>query len=120
MVVTVALFWYDWQWAAVAFATTPVFVVTARLIRRPMRRAARRQRETVERISGHVQERFSMIREVQSFTAEPREERHVLDDTTEQPQELHKDAQHYTGPFELPEPTEEDLASLRAIVERAG
>jgi len=80
VVVTVTLFWYDWQWALVAFATTPLFVVTTRVIRRPMRRATRRQRETVERISGRVQERFGMIREVQSFTAEPREERHVLNE----------------------------------------
>ncbi len=81
--ITAALFWYDWQWALVAFASTPLFVVTARLVRRPMRRATRQQRETVERISGHVQERFSMIREVQAYTAEPREERHVLDEAEE-------------------------------------
>jgi len=81
--ITVALFWIDWQWALVAFATTPLFIVTTRLIRRPMRRATRKQRETVERISGRVQERFSMIREVQSFTAEPHEERLVLDEAEE-------------------------------------
>ncbi len=81
--VTATLFWLDWRWALVAFAATPLFVVTARLVRRPMRRATRKQRETVARISGHVQERIGMIREVQSYTAEPREERHVLDEAEE-------------------------------------
>ena len=83
VVVTVTLFWMDWEWALVTFATAPLFVLTARLVRRPMRRATRKQRETVERMSGHVQERFGMIREVQSFTAEPREARHVLDEAEE-------------------------------------
>jgi len=76
-VITAVLFWIDWQWALVVFATTPLFLVTTRLLRRPMRRATRKQRETVERISGLVQERISMIREVQSFTAERHEERQV-------------------------------------------
>lgn len=46
--------------------------------------------------------------------------RHVLDHTTEKLRDLHEDAQKYTGPFELPEPTDDDLASMREIVERAG
>jgi len=79
-VITVILFWLDWQWALVAFVTTPLFLITTRLVRRPMRRATRKQRETVERISGLVQERVAMIREVQSFTAERHEERQVLDE----------------------------------------
>ncbi|MHC4718367.1 MAG: ABC transporter transmembrane domain-containing protein, partial [Planctomycetota bacterium] len=79
IIITVALFVTDWQWALVSLTTAPLFVLVARLIRRPMRRATRKQRETVERMSGRVQERFSMIREVQSFTAEPREERQVYD-----------------------------------------
>jgi len=78
--ITISLFWQDWQWALVSLTTAPVFVLVARLVRRPMRKATRQQRETVERMSGRVQERFSMIREVQSFTAEPREEREVLDE----------------------------------------
>lgn len=44
----------------------------------------------------------------------------ILDHTTEKLRELHKDAQQYTGPFELPEATEDDLASMRETVERAG
>jgi len=82
-VILVILFWMDWQWALVSVATTPIFVITTRLLRRPMRRATRRQRETVERMSGRVQERFSMIREVQSFTAEPHEARQVLSEANE-------------------------------------
>lgn len=67
----------DWQWALVSFATLPIFGVTTFLLRRPMRRASRKQRETVERMSGRVQERFSMIKEVQAFTAESLEQRRV-------------------------------------------
>jgi ABC-type multidrug transport system fused ATPase/permease subunit len=65
-------------WALVALSATPLFLVTTRVLRRPMRRATRKQRETVERMSGLVQERFAMIREVQSFTAEPYEEQLIL------------------------------------------
>ncbi len=82
-VILAILFALDWQWALVALASTPLFVVTTRLLRRPMRRATRKQRETVERMSGLVQERFSMIREVQAFTAEPHEARQVLDEANE-------------------------------------
>jgi subfamily B ATP-binding cassette protein MsbA len=77
-VIVVILFWTDWLWALVAFGSTPLFLLTTHLVRRPMRQATRMQRETVERMSGLVQERFSMIKEVQSFTAEPYEERQVL------------------------------------------
>jgi len=77
------LLYYDWQWALVALAATPLFVVTTRLVRRPMRRATRKQRETVEKMSGRVQERMGMIREVQAFTAEPREEEQVLREAEE-------------------------------------
>ncbi|MCD6304067.1 MAG: ABC transporter ATP-binding protein, partial [Planctomycetes bacterium] len=82
-VILAILFSLDWQWALVSLAASPIFVVTTRLLRRPMRRATRRQRETVERISSLVQERFSMIREVQSFTAEPYEAQQVLDEANE-------------------------------------
>jgi len=70
----------DWQWALVALASTPLFVVTTRMVRKPMRRVTRQQRETVERMSGHVQERLSMIREVQAFNAEAMEEQTLLDE----------------------------------------
>jgi len=78
VVIVGTLLYLDWVWALVTFAVTPLFVVTTRAVRRPMRRATRKQRETVEEMSGLVQERFAMIREVQSFTAEPDEERRVL------------------------------------------
>ncbi len=83
VVITALLFWMDWQWALVAFAATPLFLVTTRAIRRPMRRVTREQRETVERISGRVQERVGMIQEVQAFTAERHEERKVLAEAEE-------------------------------------
>jgi subfamily B ATP-binding cassette protein MsbA len=78
LVILVILLWMDWQWALVAFALTPLFALTTHLVRKPMRQATRRQREKVEEMSGLVQERFSMIREVQSFTAEPYEDQQVL------------------------------------------
>ena len=77
-IVIYTMFWIDWQWALVALSSTPLFVIATRLIRRPMRRAVRQQRETVAKMSGLVQERFAMIREVQSFTAEGHEARQVL------------------------------------------
>ena len=67
----------DPVWALVSFATVPLFVITTRLVSRPMRRASRKQRESIERMSGHLQERIAMIREVQAFTAEPYEEDHL-------------------------------------------
>jgi len=72
------LLYRDCTWALVSFATMPLFIVTTRLLQRPMRRATRRQRESIARMSGRVHERLAMIREVQSFTAEPHEERHIL------------------------------------------
>jgi subfamily B ATP-binding cassette protein MsbA len=78
VVIVIILLWWDWQWALIAFASTPLFALTTWAVRRPMRQATRRQRETVEQMSGLVQERFAMIREVQSFTNEPYEDRQVL------------------------------------------
>jgi subfamily B ATP-binding cassette protein MsbA len=78
LVILVILLWMDWQWALVAFAFTPLFALTTHLVRKPMRQATRQQREKVEQMSGLVQERFSMIREVQSFNAEAYEDRQVL------------------------------------------
>lgn len=71
------LIWRDPLWALISFATLPIFVVTIRLLKRPIRRASRMQRETVARMSGHMQERMAMIREVQSFTAEAHEQRQI-------------------------------------------
>ncbi len=74
------MFWTDWQWALVCFSTLPIFVLTTRLLRRPMRQANREMLETLERLSGRVQERMAMIREVQAFTAEEYEKAGVLED----------------------------------------
>jgi len=83
IIITIIFFLTDWVWALVAFAATPLFVVTSTLVRRPMRKATREARESVERISGRVQERMTMIREVQAFTAERMEEQQVLDEAEE-------------------------------------
>ena len=44
--------------------------------------------------------------------------RHMLDHATERLADLHKDAQTYVEPFELPEPGEETVAEVRKLVER--
>lgn len=80
-VVIVAVFlWIDWQWALVSFAAMPLFFLTTHLLKPRMRSASRKVQDSVERVSGRVQERMSMIREVQSFTAEDYEEAGVLED----------------------------------------
>ena len=67
----------DWRWALVSLSTLPIFLVTTRLVRRPMRRASRETLESTSRISGQVFERMAMIREVQAFTAEIHEKKRV-------------------------------------------
>ncbi len=67
----------NWTWALVCFSVIPVFLITTRLLSRPMRRASRHMLESTEQMSGHVHERFGMIREVQSFGTEESEEARV-------------------------------------------
>ncbi len=71
------LLWRDWEWALVSFAAVPVFVITTHILKNPIRQASRDQRRSVEKISGLVQERMAMIREVQAFTAEQHEQRRI-------------------------------------------
>lgn len=78
IVIVSMLLYADWRWALVSFSTLPFFVIFTRLLRRHMRSATRHVQESVERISGVVQERMAMIREVQAFTAEDYEEETVL------------------------------------------
>jgi subfamily B ATP-binding cassette protein MsbA len=81
--ISTIMLWYDWPWALVAFSTLPLYFITTRLIRRPMRRASRRMLESTERMAGHVHERFGMIREVQAFGAEPLEQERLWNHTEE-------------------------------------
>jgi len=67
----------DWRLALVSISTVPLFVITTRLVSRPMRQASRQALETMSSISGFLQERMAMIREVQAFTAETKEKRQV-------------------------------------------
>ena len=46
--------------------------------------------------------------------------RHKIDHTRERLADLHGEAQAYLGPFELPEPDEDEVAEVRAVAERAG
>lgn len=71
------LFYHDWQWALVSLATVPVFGLTTRFMKGRVRQASRQTLETNSRVTGHLQERISMIREVQSFTNEDYEKRRV-------------------------------------------
>ena len=44
--------------------------------------------------------------------------RSMLDHCNAKLLSLHEDGQRYTGPFELPSPTEDHLSMVREIVER--
>ncbi len=81
LAITVYLFYQDWRWALIAFSTVPIFTITTRILRNRFRESSRQVMETNSRISGHLQERISMIREVQSFTAEDYERRRVRGQT---------------------------------------
>ncbi len=71
----------NWRWALVSLAVLPLFLITTRLLSRPLRTASRHMLESTEQMSGHVHERFGMIREVQSFGAEHAEQARVLEHT---------------------------------------
>jgi hypothetical protein len=76
-----------------------------------------------------IEERWRQLRAVELVVGEVAEEfggedpalpdvRHMLDHTTDRLVDLHKDAQTYAEPFELPELSEEDVATMRDQVER--
>jgi len=75
------MFYIDWAWALVAMAVFPIFLIVTHLVSRPMRTASRKMLESTEQMSGHVHERFGMIREVQSFGAEHDEQQQVWEHT---------------------------------------
>ncbi len=71
------LFYHDWQWALVSLITIPVFGISTRFMKGRVRKASRQTLETNSRVTGHMQERIGMIKEVQSFTNEDYERRRV-------------------------------------------
>jgi subfamily B ATP-binding cassette protein MsbA len=75
--VAVALLLKDWQWAVVVLIATPAFAMVARSIGKPLRLATRMYRQSFEGASAQAQERLAMVREVQAFTAENREEESI-------------------------------------------
>ncbi len=77
VVICIYFFVRDWQWALVSLATVPLYLVTTRLVSRPMREASKQTLEMMSTMSGYLNERMAMIREVQAFTAETREKRAV-------------------------------------------
>jgi ABC-type multidrug transport system fused ATPase/permease subunit len=82
-VIGIVLLCINWQWALVCFSVIPLFLISTHLLSRPLRNASRRMLESTEEMSGHVHERFGMIREVQSFGAEEAEQDRVWEHTEE-------------------------------------
>jgi ABC-type multidrug transport system fused ATPase/permease subunit len=80
-VIAVMMLVIDWQWALVSFSVFPLFLISTRLLSKPMRDASRQMLESTEEMSGHVHERFGMIREVQSFGTEHTEQAQVGEHT---------------------------------------
>ncbi|MHB9026091.1 MAG: ABC transporter ATP-binding protein [Armatimonadota bacterium] len=76
---TILLFMFtrDWAWTLVSLGAVPIYLICTRLVQRPLRRASREMLESISSMSGYMQERFGMIREVQAFTAETHEKRHL-------------------------------------------
>jgi len=77
VVIACIMLYMNWLWALICFSVVPLFLITTHLLRRPLRTASRRMLESTEQMSGHVHERFGMIREVQSFGAEGAEQQRV-------------------------------------------
>ena len=77
VVITGYLFWRDWQWALASLATLPLFLITTMLLKNRVREASRQVLESNSRVTSFLSERMSMVREVQSFTAEDYERRRV-------------------------------------------
>ena len=76
-----------------------------------------------------VGEQWRMLGAVDQVMAEAAEEfddedpavpemRQVLDNCKEKLVDLHEDVQKFTGPFELPSPTEDELSMVRETAER--
>jgi ABC-type multidrug transport system fused ATPase/permease subunit len=80
-IIAVIMLVMDWQWALVSFAVFPLFLISTQLLSKPMRTASRQMLESTEEMSGHVHERFGMIREVQSFGTEHKEQAQVGEHT---------------------------------------
>ncbi len=81
LVIAAIMLFMDWQWALVSFTVFPLFLISTRLLSKPMRTASRQMLESTEEMSGHVHERFGMIREVQSFGTEHTEQAQVGEHT---------------------------------------
>ena len=77
IVIACIMLYINWSWSLVSLSVFPVFLMATHLLSRPMRRASRQMLESTEEMSGHVHERFGMIREVQSFGAEHDEQQRV-------------------------------------------
>ena len=82
-----------------------------------------------ERMRSGVEEQWRLLGAVEPVVGEVAVEfdgddpalpvlRQVLDHSREKLEELHGETERFTGPFELPEPDEEDVAFVREIAER--
>ena len=85
--------------------------------------------EHKERVRSGVEEQWRLLGALELVVSEVAVEfdgedpalpvlRHVLDHSREKLEELKADTERFTGPFELPEPDEEEVAVVREIAER--
>ncbi len=81
LIIAIVMLVLNWQWALISFAVVPVFFLTTHFLARPMQEASERMLASTEKMSGHVNERFGMIREVQSFGTEHKEQEQVWEHT---------------------------------------
>jgi hypothetical protein len=75
------------------------------------------------RLSGNKRDAAIVVAEAEkAFEEDPcvPDVRHTLDHTRERLADLHESVRGFVGPFELPEPSEETLANVRALYERVG
>lgn len=78
VVITVLLFWMNWQLALVSVALLPLYVITNKTFKKRIRATSKLAQQKMEEIAGDVQEKLGGISVIQSFTREKEEEEHFL------------------------------------------
>jgi subfamily B ATP-binding cassette protein MsbA len=75
-IITVLLFWMNWQLALVSIALLPFYVITNKAFKKRIRATSKLAQQKMEEIAGDVQEKLGGISVIQSFTREKEEEEH--------------------------------------------
>jgi subfamily B ATP-binding cassette protein MsbA len=75
-VITVLLFWMNWQLALVSVALLPLYVLLNKIFKKRIRATSKLAQQKMEEIAGDVQEKLGGISIIQSFTREKAEEAH--------------------------------------------